>query len=69
MTATEPTRFAGQAPAHFRADLEKLTVALEPWIFVDPTDGWRGVWPTAPDDLVRPYMALVSAGYAQGWFA
>jgi hypothetical protein len=46
-------------------DFNKFAQALAPWAQV--IDGAFYLRADAPTDLVRPYRALVSIGYAQGW--
>lgn len=51
----------------WQADMDKLSAALAPYVFSDEAGSW--ISPDAPMALTRPYSALVSAGYFNGWIA
>jgi hypothetical protein len=54
-----------KAPEFFRADLDRLNKAVQPFV-VTFEDGWKGIV-GAPEALSNLYARLCSHGYANGW--
>ena len=68
MTMENPQIQVVLDPSHevWLKDFNNLADAIKPWV-VEANDGFQYVSPDAPEDLMRPYKALMNLGYIKGW--
>lgn len=66
-TTIPTTRKVDATEARWAKDLDAIEAQLAPWVVT--FDGWEGIDPSAPANLLRLHSDLTSIGYARGWLA